>query len=205
MLFLVFGTDYPLVTLGKVADYCPMCQQVRTFLIEDRYQRNWVMFPWGKGTFLDTHKYCKGCKREWICRKSDYPCMVPADEEIDKDDLLAETNPALAAQLRLLAEGAQPAADGICDLAQANAFQATNTQAQLQADREHQELLGELVQFDDGGTSYQRLRAKLDQWPRLTQDERAKVREKVTRFVATRHMEKFLTDIARTFPVYFPL
>jgi hypothetical protein len=136
---------------------------------------------------------------------------LAVNEEIDLDDLLVETNPTLADQLRFRAEKWQQFQ---ADALSPSQMQISTFDTQLKEttildlsrnvtpplDGRAEELLISVMPFHCYGAIYDRLCAKINRWGQLSEEDRTNLTRKVADFVEARRAETFLDEVAERFP-----
>jgi hypothetical protein len=194
-MLILIGTNYTHENLGKVADYCPMCGRVQPFYVRRVLSSQIIMVPL-PGNVVGTHMQCRTCKGIWEFQSFRYSKLVPYREEIDLDDLVAVTNPALRDRGQPQSQGLEQT---ITVLALRNGVQEPCLPSSA-PDTQVAELLEGIKPYENAGAPYDRLLAHLSKWPKLSTPERAVVAGKVARFLDARRTELLLIDVAKTYP-----
>ncbi len=206
-----FGTGEFHEYLGKVAEYCPKCERVRAFYIMNQF--GYFNFWIDKGRFRNrTSLVCKKCNAARPYSAADYIGIAPPFEEIYLDDLIIGTNPqvnSLRGKQRQVNEAPSDAIKVSAPTSilalegQRSATETDNAQPpmpQLAID-DVRNLQAKIEPYSDNGRAYERLAWKLDLWPMLSLDDRAKLSRRVNTFVLRRRIEEMLFEISRNYPI----
>lgn len=99
-MFILHGTTTQTAELGRVGEYCPLCEQPCQFIVSEIRTVSHVYFlPVGKGTAGPAMKKCTRCSSVSFCDPLAYPLLLP--ERVARTstpgELLEQTNPDLAA------------------------------------------------------------------------------------------------------------
>jgi hypothetical protein len=95
MTIIIWGTKTQRKDVGWVADLCPICTTLQTFLVSDYYKAQHVQLirteDW---VYVATARECMQCHSELPCEKSKYARLVPVTvSEISLEELLKQSNP----------------------------------------------------------------------------------------------------------------
>lgn len=94
-MFIVWGTKKVERNLGWVADYCPICNDTRTFrLIEMRMVSHIYYLPLGRGRPAGHVRWCKQCKYMQVSDPEKYSGTLKKNN-VPIEDLTDQTNPGL--------------------------------------------------------------------------------------------------------------
>lgn len=108
---IIFGTQGRQQPRGIVAERCPQCEKIQRFVVVAHYEVGHVYFiPLGEGTHLQTSLHCPACGSQFFFKRSRYAEILPLQygRTCPMDELIARTNPELAAEFGLTAEVAGP-------------------------------------------------------------------------------------------------
>ena len=95
-MLIYFEYADPIVSkkVGKVAIRCPLCERPRVHTVIERFKAQ-TFFFWqlgARGPAIETVAKCKNCRHESFFSRGDFEDIVPLDEEIYLDELLAIRN-----------------------------------------------------------------------------------------------------------------
>ena len=92
-MYLHFGTQTARIQLGRVADFCPICRNVRPFTLdraEEYLQLYWLSFPFG--TTVGHIAACCECEFETSIGTDRYQ-EISTNPSLDLDGLIRTTHP----------------------------------------------------------------------------------------------------------------
>jgi hypothetical protein len=92
-MYIPFGRTNSYRTLGRVADFCPLCRGIRPFrLLQVDSIRHFYSIPLGGRTSIGQSRVCETCQLVGPAPSDGYRALSN-DPDADLDTLIAETNP----------------------------------------------------------------------------------------------------------------
>jgi hypothetical protein len=194
-MWLIYGHTERRKRRGIVADECPLCEDVRPFLVTEHYVVSHLYFiPLGRGRLQASVRRCQACQGAFACDSTLYDQFLSVRQArtLPIDELLEQTNPNLArareARLQLERE-AQRAVAG-----------------QSHADDEVllRWLMTRLRQLGEALVNRTHYQDRLLSWYQLPATERERLRREIEAFIEDRkklQRAAIFTDVvSRTFP-----
>lgn len=102
MTLIFWGTTTQQKPIGQVVDFCPFCETLQVFSINDHFKADHIQFirteDW---IFVTTSRQCASCRSQFQCQKNKYASIAsPVNQQLSFDDLLKKTNPRLLSKLQ---------------------------------------------------------------------------------------------------------
>src|SRR3954470_1810033 len=99
----LWGAATEITDLGVVAEWCPHCEQVMPCLLRSVCRGHYACFVKTTGPTVERSCLCTGCHKPFLGEHWRYAAVLPIGQAraLPPEDLLAQTNPALAERSRL--------------------------------------------------------------------------------------------------------